>query len=93
MLTDQDITKLKEVFATRDEITANFVVVKSDIADIKKDVEGLRESIQALTITIDGLVKEIRLLREEYAAISNRIQRHETWIKQLAEKLGVNLGF
>ena len=48
MLTNKDIKKLIEVFAT-----------KEDIKDLKQDVTSLREAVQALTISVDKLVKAV----------------------------------
>lgn len=54
MLTNEDIVKLSEVLAT-----------KEDIKDIKIDVNGLREQIQALTVSVDGLVKFMTDAKQE----------------------------
>ncbi len=80
MLTNEDIKKIVEVVAT-----------KEDINELKQDMAGLRESVQALTISVDKLVKAVDDLRTEYVAITNQINRHEKWIHQLAEKLGIKL--
>jgi len=82
MLTNKDIKKLVEVFAT-----------KEDIRDLKQDIAGLREAVQALTISVDKLVKAVEDLRLEYTAIIAQINRHEKWIKQIAEKLGIKLEY
>ena len=47
MLTNEDIQKIIEVVAT-----------KEDVNDLKQDIAALRESVQALTISIDKLAKE-----------------------------------
>ncbi|OGI74784.1 hypothetical protein A2740_00400 [Candidatus Nomurabacteria bacterium RIFCSPHIGHO2_01_FULL_43_16] len=98
MLNDQDINKLTSVLATksdiqevRDDLDSKFLVLKSDIQDVKKDVEGLRKAIQGMVVSIDNLAKVISDLRLEYAAISTQLTRHERWIKQIAEKVGLNL--
>ncbi|MBU0476654.1 hypothetical protein KKB68_01420 [Patescibacteria group bacterium] len=82
MLTDEDIKKLIDVFAT-----------KEDIRDLKENVVGLRESVQALTISVDKLVKAVENLGQEYAAVVAKIDRHEKWIQQIAEKAGVRLEY
>ncbi len=79
-MTQEDIQKLMEVLAT-----------KEDVRDLKQDVDGLRESVQALTVSVDRLVKAVDNLKTEYGAISMQINRHEKWIQQLAEKLGIKL--
>lgn len=100
MLTDQDIKKISSILATkedflglRNEMDRGFGLMakESDLLEIKKDVEGLRESIQSMTVAVDGLAKVISDLRLEYAAISTQLSRHDRWIKQIAEKVGLNL--
>ena len=80
MLTDQDINKLTAVLAS-----------KRDVMEIKHDLNDLRESVQGLIVATDNLVKVISDLKMEYVAISSQLSRHERWIKQIAEKTGVNL--
>ena len=80
MLTDEDITKLSAVLAT-----------KEDIRDLREETDALRETMQALTVAVDGLTKAIADLRTEYTAVANKNTRHEKWILQLAEKVGLKL--
>ena len=82
MLTDEDIKKLIEIVATKD-----------DIKDLKQDIDGLRESVQALTVAVDRLVKSMSDLKTEYAAVVNQVNRHEKWFHQIAEKLGIKLEY
>jgi archaellum component FlaC len=82
MLTDEDIQKMAEVFAT-----------KEDIKDLKEDIGGLRESVQALTVSIDKLTKILEDLKQEYIAITAKVDAHEKWIKQASEKLGIKLEY
>lgn len=82
MLTNEDIKKLSEVLAT-----------KEDIKDLKEDVDGLREMVQSLVVSVDKLVKAVSDLKTEYAAITNQINRHEKWIEQIADKLGLKLEY
>lgn len=79
-LTNEDITKLLSVLAT-----------KEDIGELKQELSGLREAVQALTISVDKLVKAVDNLKTEYVAVKNQINRHEKWIHQIAEKVGVEL--
>ena len=75
---------IKEV---REDLDSKFLVLKTGIQGVKKDVEGLREAIQGMMVSIDNLAKVISDLRLEYAAITHQINRHEAWIKQIAEKV------
>lgn len=80
MLSDQDINKLTSVLAS-----------KKDVEEIKSDLGDLKELVQGLIISNDSIAKSISDLRLEYAAISTQLSRHDRWIKQIAEKVGLNL--
>jgi len=79
MLTDQDIKKLVEVFATRDEIEA--------LLERKAD----KDDILMLTSSIDAVLKRLETLTTEFISITNKVNRLEEWIKILADKTGVKL--
>ena len=81
MLTNEDIQKLIEVFATRDE-----VATKADLEEIRKDFSGLQVSIDAYAKKADDYFQEMVML-------SHKIDRHEKWLLQLAEKLGIKLEY
>jgi hypothetical protein len=80
MLDDQDINKLTAVLAS-----------KADIQEVKSDVANLKELVQGLIVSTDGIAHAIGNLSVEYAAISTQLSRHELWIKQIAEKVGLKL--
>jgi len=82
MLTSEDIQKLLEVLAT-----------KQDVEDIKKEVSDLKETTHALVDSIDKLAKAVDDLRIEYSSLAMKSDRHEKWILQLAEKLGLKLDY
>ncbi|MBU3964229.1 hypothetical protein KJ591_00090 [Patescibacteria group bacterium] len=82
MLTQEDIQKIAEVCAT-----------KEDIKEMREDINGLRESVQFLVISVDGLVKAISDLKTEYISITSQIDRHDKWIQLLAEKLNLKLEY
>ena len=76
MLTDKDIKKLSSVFATKAE-----VVTKSEFAEFKSE----------LFTILDGIAKSIEDLKIEYVAIKVQLDRHDRWIKEIADKTGVKL--
>ena len=80
MLTDQDIQKISSVLAT-----------KNDVVEIRSDLKDLKELVQGLIIASDSLFKSISELSMEYVAISSQLSRHDLWIKQIAEKVGIKL--
>lgn len=80
MLNDEDINKLTSVLAS-----------KKDVEEIKGDLVDLKELVQGLIVSNDSIAKSIGNLSVEYAAITSQLSRHELWIKQIAEKVGLNL--
>ena len=80
MLNDQDINKLTSVLAS-----------KKDVEEIKSDLGDLKELVQGLIVSSDFIAKSIGDLMLEYAAISTQLSRHDRWIKQIAEKVGLVL--
>lgn len=101
MLNDQDILKLKSVFATKDdfkemksdifELKGDVGFIRNNIQEMKSDMADLKELVQGLIISSDSIAKSIGDLTLEYAAIKHQINRHEEWIKQIAEKVGLKL--
>ncbi len=95
MLDEKDIQKLKEVLATKEDFAKLVTLEEFDQfkTETKQDFNNLRETIQALTISVDKLVKAINDLRQEFIAITARVDRHERWLHQIAEKLGMKLEY
>ncbi|MFH1780474.1 MAG: hypothetical protein ABH841_00470 [Candidatus Nealsonbacteria bacterium] len=95
MLDDQDIQKLKEILATKEDLAKILTLEEFDQfrGEIKQDLNGLREAVQALVVSVDKLVKAVSDLKTEYATISNQVSRHEKWFQQIAEKLGMRLEY
>jgi hypothetical protein len=77
MLDDKDIQKLKEVLAT-----------KEDIQKISIEVISSKEEIAELKQGVAGLREML-----EYLAISFKVDKHEKWFQQIAEKLGLKLEY
>ena len=82
MLTSEDIQKLLEVLATRE-----------DVREIKTELTDLKETVHELVTAIDRLAKVVDDLRIEYAAVVMKVDRHEKWFHQIAEKLGIKLEY
>ena len=57
MLTQEDIQKLIEIFATREE-----VATKSDIEDVREDFRNLQGSVDAYAKKADTYFQEMLLL-------------------------------
>ena len=83
MLTDQDVQKIvdahKVVFATKQE----FLEFKDEI----------RKDFATLTATVDGYPKKADMYYQEMLMLAHKVDRHEKWLIQIAQKLDIKLEF
>lgn len=81
MLTSDDIQKLIEVFVTKD--------------DLERAVENLptKEDFNNLFNAVDAYAKKADTYFQEMVVLSHKVDRHEKWIQQIADKLGVKLEY
>ena len=81
MFTNEDIQNLikaqEEVFATKE--------------DLEKLKEAIRSDISNLQISVDAYAKKADTYFQEMVMLSHKVDRHEKWIQQIADKLGVKL--
>lgn len=61
-----------------DAVSAEFVEVKSDIKDLQTDVKDIQNRLDRVERKVDK-------------AFIDGLDRHEKWIKQIADKVGVRL--
>ncbi len=83
-----DLTR--EISDSQDRILS-IVATKQELQEVKSDMADLKELVQGLIVSTDSIAKAIGNLSVEYAAISTQLSRHELWIKQIAEKVGLTL--
>ncbi|MCD4705903.1 hypothetical protein K8R61_02370 [bacterium] len=81
MLTQKDIQKLIEVFAT-----------KEDLKEITENI-STKEDFDKLLVSVDNYAKKANTYFQEMVMLSHKINRHEKWIQQIAEKLSVRLEY
>jgi len=81
MLTEEDIKKLIEVFATREEM-------KEIVADLVT-----KEEFSTLLTSLDAYAQKADTYFQEMVMLAHKVDRHEKWIQQLAEKLGIKLAY
>jgi len=82
MLEDKDIEKLISLLAT-----------KEDVKEIRSDISDMREMLQGLMVATDKMAKSMEILGTEYSVVSKQLTRHEKWLQQLSEKVGVKLSY
>ncbi len=83
MLTNEDIQKIiaahQEVFPTKED----FEVFREEM---RKDFSDLQTSVDSYANKADTYFKEMVML-------THKVDRHEKWIQQLADKLGIKLEY
>ena len=83
MLTNEDIQKIveaqKEVFPTKQD----FEYFKDET---KKDFSDLQTSVDTYAKKADGYFQEM-------VALTHKVDRHEKWFHQVADKLGIKLEY
>ena len=77
MLEEQDIQKLAQVFATK--------------AELEAAVSKLMAMNNEILNAIDAYANKADTYFQEMVMLSHKVDRHERWILQIAEKLGVTL--
>jgi hypothetical protein len=81
MLTQEDIQKLIEVFATRDEVAT------------KKDLEELQGMFNGLQTGVDNYAKKANDYFQEMVMMNQKLNRHEKWFHMIADKLDIKLEY
>jgi uncharacterized coiled-coil DUF342 family protein len=79
MLVDKDVQRLLEVFPTRGEVATH------------ADMEALRQDFDKLLTAIDAYAHKADTYYQEMVMLSHKVDRHERWIFQLAERAGITL--
>jgi len=81
MLEDKDIQKMIEVFATKEDLKS--IITKDEF----------REAISGLHTAIDAYAKKVDAFAQEMIMLAHKVDRHEKWLHQIAEKLGIKLEY
>ena len=83
MLTEEDIQKIIE---TNQEIFAT----KEDFEDFREEI---KKSFSDLQSSVDTYAEKADAFFQEMVMLSHQVKRHERWIQQIAEKLGMKLEY
>jgi len=78
---DERFGKLFEVFAT-----------KEDLEGAVRNI-STKEDFNNLLNAVDDYAKKADAYFQEMVALTHKVDRHEKWLHQLAEKLGVKLEY
>lgn len=81
MLDEKDIQKLTDVFAT-----------KKDLRDAVSNL-STKDDFNKMMTALDKYAGKADTYFQEMVALSHKVDIHEKWIHQLAEKLGLKLDY
>jgi len=70
-----------EVFATKEDLKS--IITKDEF----------REAISGLHTAIDAYAKKVDAFAQEMIMLAHKVDRHEKWLHQIAEKLGIKLEY
>jgi hypothetical protein len=60
---------------------------------IDQRFDEMAKDFNNLQIAVDGYAKKADTYFQEMAALAHKVNRHEQWLKQIAEKVGVKLEY
>ena len=101
MLEPQDIQKLTEILATKDDINrlekrmlnleTESVNIGQRLTTMEDRLANLEETVSNLVTVTDRLVGRVEMLHQEYLVLKERDTRYERWFHEIAEKVGITL--
>lgn len=87
-----EIRSLMDVVQTEfGKVHARFTGVDADLAELKFEVKKNTEDIQRIFTYLDRMEKQLEITEQERVVMGHQIERAYAWLKQLADKLGVEL--
>jgi predicted nuclease with TOPRIM domain len=73
------------------KLEVRMINVEEGLKEVKTAIADLKQTVHELVDAVDKLAKAVDDLRIEYSSLALKSDRHEKWILQLAEKLGLKL--
>lgn len=67
-------------------LDGKFSKVENDFSDLKKEFNIIQTSVDAYAHKADKFFEELVMW-------SNQVKRHEKWLQQIADKLGIKLEY
>ena len=82
-----------------EKIDGQFLMVSRELGDIKENLQALEDhkadksDINDLMTAVDAYAKKADTYFQEMVMLAHKVDRHEKWMHQLADKLGVKLEY
>jgi CII-binding regulator of phage lambda lysogenization HflD len=74
-------------------IEKRFDAVDQRFTDIEGRLTELKEGFDVLQGSVDAYAKRADAYFQEMVVLSHKVERHERWLHQIAERLGVKLDY
>ncbi len=96
----EDFSELIEYLDVKfNDINKRFNNIEGDIISIDERLGNLEENkadksdVQDLISSVDTYAKKADTYFQEMVMLSHKVDRHEKWLRQVADKLGVKLEY
>jgi DNA polymerase III delta prime subunit len=95
--TKEDLKEELKRFATKEDLDERTGKLLQEIFTTKEDLEIFKEEMKKnfsdLQTAIDAYAKKVDTFAQEMIMLAHKVDRHEKWLHQIAEKLGVKLEY
>ncbi|MBL8029750.1 MAG: hypothetical protein JNN11_00700 [Candidatus Doudnabacteria bacterium] len=71
----------------------DLALLREDIEEIKVQNSAIVETLNVHTNVLDQLVKQTKDWNTEMVMVRARLDRHDQWFKQMAEKINIKLDY
>ncbi len=78
---DERFEGLSSIFATKDDLESSINVLPT------------KEDFSQLSTAVDAYAKKADAYFQEMVMLSHKVDRHEKWFHQIADKLGIKLEY
>ncbi|MDP2934167.1 MAG: hypothetical protein Q8N59_00130 [bacterium] len=86
---DTKFTKVDDRFERTSE---RFDIIDRTLTDLK-ETKAEKKDVQDLVNAIDKLTKSMSIYHDEYVVLTAKVDKHEKWFQQVADKLGLKLNY
>lgn len=93
-VTKGDLQELKdEIKDFRKDVGEQFSNTEVRFQSVERRFDEMRQDFLNLQISVDAYAKKADTYFQEMAALGYRVNRHEKWLQQIAEKIGMKLEY
>jgi len=83
-----EITEIKTDVKT---LRVDVSELNSGVTEIKGALKTHKQEFRSFVTSFDRHIKIVESLQQEYLALQSKVSRHEKWISEIAEKVGIKL--